>query len=70
MFVIRLNRIAGIFYIIQCFTFPFWATTFSVLKNKTLGLELITVVSDGDPISQELSIKHDGWSSIKKLRIN
>jgi len=41
------------------------------LKNKTLSLELITAVSDSDPISQELSIKHEGWSLIKKtLKIN
>jgi len=38
------------------------------LKNKTLRLELITAGSDGDPISQELSIQHDGWSLIKKTQ--
>jgi len=43
------------------FFFSFWDKTGSVVKNKTLHLQLITAVSDCDPISQELSTKHDSW---------
>ena len=69
--VICLIRIAEIFYLIHCFTFFVLGQTGSALKNKTLSLELITAVADGGPISPELSIKHDGWSLIKKtLKIN
>jgi hypothetical protein len=50
-------------------TFSFWAKTGSVVKNKTLRLQLITALSDGDPISQELSIKHDVWSLIKNSQL-